>query len=122
MATGSNSKFFFFASVLSWAGGACFFSVFLIPWWLSPTQPNGLLFGTAMLFGGISNGLAFLVLHRMNSAGFEVDVWRSPLKDYRLYKGYWRIAPLKSWSRWVLAGVLISFCIAAFFLFSWAWT
>jgi len=80
------------------------------------------LFGTAMLFGGIANSLAFLVFHRMNSAGFEVHISRGPLKDFRLYSEYWRIAPLRGWSRWILAGALLSFGLAAAFLLFSVWT
>lgn len=122
MATGTNSRYFFYAFVISLASGGCLFCVFLIDWWLSPEQQHGLLFGTAMLFGGIANSLAFLVFHRMSSAGFEVDIWRWPMKDFRLYSKYWRIAPLRGWSRWVLAGAFLSFGLAAAFLLSSVWT
>jgi len=69
------------------------------------------------LFGGLANSLAFLVLHRMDSAGYEVGLWRWP-RDFKLYSEYWRIAPLKGWSRWALAGSVLCFALAAAFLFS----
>lgn len=60
----------------------------------------------------------FLVLHRMESAGYEVGLWRWPGWDFRLYSEYWRIAPQKGWSRWMLSGFLVCFGLAAAFLLS----
>ena len=54
----------------------------------------------------------------MKLAGYEVGLWRWPLKDFKLYSEYWRIAPLKGWSRWSLAGGLLCFGLAGAFLFS----
>jgi hypothetical protein len=51
------------------------------------------------------------------SAGYEVGLWRWP-RDFKLYSEYWRIAPLKGWSRWALAGSVLCFALAAAFLFS----
>jgi len=71
-----------------------------------------------MLFGGLANSLAFLILHRMDLAGYEVGLWRWPQKDFKLYSEYWRIAPLRGWSRWALAGFVLCFVLAGVFLFS----
>lgn len=75
-----------------------------------------LLFGTAMLFGGVANGLAFSALHRMQSVGYSVGLWRT-WKDFRLYSEYWRIAPEKKWSRLPMVGFVVSFILAGCFLF-----
>lgn len=84
---------------------------------LATADKGNILFGIAMLFAGLANGLAFLVLYRMRLAGYDVGLWRS-WKDFKLYSEYWRIAPLKGWSRWVLAGVVLCFTFGGLFLFS----
>jgi hypothetical protein len=76
------------------------------------------LFGFAMLFGGLANGLAFHVLDRMDEAGYEIGYRRWLRQDLRVYAEYWRIAPQKGWSRSVLTGALLCFLLAAVFLLS----
>ena len=56
------------------------------------------LFLIAMVFGGLANGSAFLVLGRMRSLGYPVGIWRTP-SDASLYQECWRIARSKNWSR-----------------------
>jgi hypothetical protein len=68
------------------------------------------------LFGGLANSFAFLVLHRMDTAGYEVGIWRWT-RDFKLYAEYWRIAPGKGWSRFVLVGAVLCFLLAAAFFF-----
>lgn len=76
------------------------------------------MFGAAMFFGGLANGLACHVLHQMEAAGYDIGYWRWFPKDFRLYSEYWRIAPLRGWSRLTLAGSILCFLLAAVFLFS----
>jgi hypothetical protein len=90
--------------------------VSLTHWWFARAQQAKVLFGASMLFAGLANGLAFLVLHRMYLAGFKVGFWRWPRQDFKLYAEYWRIAPPRGWSRWVLVGFVLCFGIAAMFL------
>jgi hypothetical protein len=78
---------------------------------------RGLLFAIAMIFGGIANALAFMVLGRMRRLGFDVGLWRWPQEDFRLYANYWNLAPTKGWSRLPLAAALISFVLAGISLF-----
>jgi len=78
---------------------------------------RGLLFAIAMTFGGIANGLAFMVLGRMRSLGFSVGLWRWPRKDFQLYRTYWNIAPTNGWSRLPIMVSLIAFILAGIFLF-----
>jgi hypothetical protein len=56
------------------------------------------LFLIAMVYGGLANGSAFVVLGRMRSLGYPVGIWRTP-SDAALYREYWRIARSKNWSR-----------------------
>jgi hypothetical protein len=102
-------------SVLSLGAGVGFLCVCLVLWWFT-RQPALILFGVAMFFGGMANGLACVLLHRMDVAGYDVGYRRS--KDLRLYCEYWRIAPRKGWSRWTLGGAILCFLLAALFLFS----
>lgn len=118
MGTQTTSGYFSGFSIISVIVGVGFLCVCLILWLLAPVGKVVLLFGMAMLFGGFANSLAFLVLHRMESAGYEVGLWRWPGKDFRLYSEYWRIAPQKGWSRWMLSGFLLCFGLAAAFLLS----
>jgi hypothetical protein len=75
-------------------------------------------FGAVCLFGGLANSLAFLMLHRMETAGYQVGHRRWFFKDLKLYSEYWRIAPNKGWSRFTLGGAVLCFLLAAVFLFS----
>lgn len=70
-------------------------------------------FGIMCLFGELANSLAFLVLHRMETAGYEVSYWRWFPKDLKLYSEYWRIAANKGWSRLALDGAVLCFLLAA---------
>jgi hypothetical protein len=77
---------------------------------------RGLMFATAMVFGGIANACAFFILGRMRSIGFSVGLWRAG-KDLNLYYGYWNIAPKRGWSRLPLIAGVLSFVLGGFFLF-----
>ncbi len=98
------------------AGGA-FFVLCLFVWLLAWRDIGILLFGIAMVFAGLANYLAFTVLHRMQSAGVQVGLWRGR-NDFRLYGDYWRIAPERGWSRLPIIGLVVSFLLAACFLVS----
>jgi hypothetical protein len=113
VSSGSFSGF----SILFLIIGIGFLCVCLIFWWFTHLQAI-LLFGLAMLFGGFANSLAFLVLNRMDEAGYRVGYWRWFSEDLRLYAEDWRIAPLKGWSRSALSGALVCFLLAAVLLFS----
>jgi len=113
MRTGYFSGF----SIITAVAGVGFLCVSLIFWWFGSAGRIAILFGTAMLFVGLANSLAFRVLHRMELAGYEVGFWRTH-NDFKLYGEYWRIAPLKGWSRWTLTGSILCFVIGALFLFS----
>ena len=103
--------------MLSLIIGIGFLCVCLILWWFI-RQKAMILFGVAMLFGGIANSRACLVLDRMDAAGYDVGYWRWFPKDLKLYSEYWRIAPNKGWSRFTLGGSILCFLLAALFLFS----
>jgi hypothetical protein len=121
MGTETSSRYFFYLSIFSLVVGVSFFCGFLIHSRFAHTQYAAeALFGTAMLFAGLANSLSFVVLHRMDLAGFKVGIWRWPGRDFKLYAEYWRIAPLKGWSRWALAGSFLSFGLALVFLLSCA--
>ncbi len=72
-------------------------------------------FAAAMVFGGLANGLAFLVLGRMRSLGHRVGIWRT-CKDWALYREYWRVAPEKNWSRAPITIGILSFILAGWFM------
>jgi hypothetical protein len=82
-----------------------------------PENPNWTLFTVSMMFGALANVCAFFILARMRSLGFSVGIWRWPRKDWLLYRGYWNIAPNKDWSRLPIILGLVSFALAAAFLF-----
>ena|SRR5215467_12068054 len=113
----ANSGLFSGYSILFLIVGIGFICVCLLLWWFTHFKVI-LLFGLAMLFGGFANSLAFVVLNRMDEAGYKVGYWRWFSEDLRLYSEYWRIAPVKGWSRSALSGALISFLLAAAFLLS----
>jgi hypothetical protein len=117
MRTHAPSGSFILFSTISVIVGVVFFCGCLVFWWLAGVGKAVVLFGMVWLFGGLANSLAFLVLHRMDSAGYEVGLWRWP-RDFKLYSEYWRIAPVKGWSRWALTGFVLCFALAAAFLFS----
>lgn len=88
-----------------------------------PFPPHSIgYFAVAMLFGVVANGCAFFVLGRMRSLGRNVGVWRWPQKDFALYRDYWNLAPANRWSRLPLIVGLVSFLLAAGFLFALALT
>lgn len=97
--------------------GVCFFVGFLTYWRVAGISATVISFGMMCLFGGLANSLAFFVLHRMDSAGYDVGIWRWP-RDFKLYAEYWRIAPQKGWSRLTLGGAVFCFLLAGVFLFS----
>ena len=72
-------------------------------------------FGAAMVFGALANGLFFLVLNRMSSIGHRVGVWRTH-RDWVLYREYWRVAPQRNWSRAPILMGILSFILAALFM------
>ena len=88
-------------------------------WWVKDFRwgRSSLYFALAMVFGAAANGCAFFVLHRMKILGRRVGYWRTVSKDIALYKEYWRLAPSKNWSRAPLIVGIISFILAAYFLF-----
>jgi hypothetical protein len=112
-----NSGLFSGYSILFLIVGIGFLCVGLLLWWFTHFKVI-LLFGLAMLFGGFANSLSFVVLNRMDEAGYKVGYWRWFSEDVRLYSEYWRIAHLKGWSRSVLSGALVCFLLAAAFLLS----
>ena len=95
-------------SIISLLGGVGFLCVSLILWWFLRYRAL-VLFGVAMLCGGLANSLACFVLHRMDTAGYEVGYWRWFPTDLGLYSEYWRTAPTKGWSRLPLAGAVLCF-------------
>jgi hypothetical protein len=80
-----------------------------------PSAVNIPLFLIAMMFAGVSNILAFLILFRMCSLGYRVRLWRT-VKDWTLYREYWRVAGHRNWSRAPMILALISFVLAGCFL------
>jgi len=76
-------------------------------------QANGrpLYFAAAMVFAGLANGLALLVLSRMRSLGLRIGFWRTH-RDLTLYRQYWRVAPEQNWSRVPIIFALLSFVLA----------
>ena len=117
MRTHAPSGYFFTMSVISLVMGVCFFVGCLTYWRVAGISARVVSFGMMCLFGGLANSLAFLVLHRMDSAGYDVGIWRWP-RDFKLYAEYWRIAPEKGWSRFALIAAVLCFSLAAAFLFS----
>lgn len=65
-----------------------------------------------MVFVGLANGLAFLILSRMRSLGLRIGFWRIH-KDWALYRQYWRVAPRQKWSRAPIIFAVLSFVLAA---------
>ena len=77
------------------------------------------LFGTAMVFAALTNGLAFVVFGRMRSLGHRIGVWRT-YSDWILYREYRRIAPERNWSRVpIIVGLLSFFVLAFVFMCLW---
>ncbi len=72
-------------------------------------------FAVGVLFGLAANGCAFLVLHRMSTAGYKVGIWRW-YKDIDVYRAYWNLAPSKGWSRAPLLISIITFFLAVYCL------
>lgn len=70
-----------------------------------------------MLFAGLANGMAFLVLGRMRRVGRQVGIWRRLGKDWALYREYWQIAAAQNWSRAPLVIAAASFVVAGCFLY-----
>lgn len=117
METRDTFGYFAGLQIISFVVGALFLCVCLMFWWFT-RHTEFLMFGAAMFFGGLANGLACHVLHQMEAAGYDIGYWRWFPKDFRLYSEYWRIAPLRGWSRLTLAGSILCFLLAAVFLFS----
>jgi hypothetical protein len=82
-----------------------------------PEYPNSVLFAVSMLLAALTASCAFFVLGRMRTLGFSVGIWRWRRKDWLLYRGYWNIAPKKSWSRLPIYLGAASFFLATVFLF-----
>jgi hypothetical protein len=72
-------------------------------------------FAAGMVFGALTNGLAFFILSRMGLLGHQVGIWRTH-KDWALYREYWRVAPARNWSRAPIIAGIVSFVRAACFL------
>ena len=96
----------------------CFFAGCLTYWRVSGIAQVAIPFGAVCLFGGLAHSLAYVVLHRMETAGYQVGHRRWFFKDLKLYSEYWRIAPNEGWSRFMLGGAILCFLLAALFLFS----
>jgi hypothetical protein len=111
----SISEYFSGFSILSLVFGAGFLSACLIVWWFLRFKAV-VFFGVSMFFAGLANSLSCLVLYRMEVAGYGLGYWRWFAKDLKLYSEYWRIAPEKGWSRFVLGGAMLCFLLAAAFL------
>ena len=62
------SGYFGLFSIISALVGVVFFCGCLIFWWWTGVGRAVVLFGMVWLLGGLANSLAFLVLHRMDSA------------------------------------------------------
>jgi hypothetical protein len=76
-------------------------------------------FAVAMIFAIIANGCAFFVLGRMRTLGFSVALWRWRPNDFKIFRAYWNIAPVKGWSRRpVIIGFLAALAAFAFFISS----
>ena len=118
MQTRPTSGHLFTLSMVSLVLSFCFFIGCLTYWRVSGVAQVAIPFGAVCLFGGLANSLAFLVLHRMETAGYQVGHWRWFFKDLKLYSEYWRIAPNKGWSRFPLGGAILCFLLAALFLVS----
>ena len=123
MRTRPTSGHLFTLSMVSLVLSCCFFAVCLTYGLVSGVAQVAIPFGAVCLFGGLANSLAFLVLHRMETAGYQVGHWRWFFKDLKLYSEYWRIAPNEGWSRFTLGGAILCFLFAvlfsaALFLFS----
>jgi hypothetical protein len=100
-------RYFVIAAWVSLAAGVALLALSLLPSNSSLSLPLPLkpvLFGLAMLFAGVANSLAFIVLGRMTAAGSSVGVVRWPGADFRLYSAYWKIAPARGWSGAPLLG------------------
>lgn len=95
----------------------CFFGGCLTYWRVSGIGQVAIPLGAVCLFGGLANSLAFLVLHRMETAGYQVGHRSWLFKDLKLYSEYWRIAPNDNWSRLTLGGAILCFLSAALILF-----
>jgi hypothetical protein len=117
MRTHAPSGYFLTMSVISLVVGVCFLVGCLTYWRVAGIGATVVSFGMMCMFGGLANSLAFLVLHRMDSAGYDVGIWRWT-RDFKLYAEYWRIAPDKGWSRFALIAAVLCFLLAAAFFFS----
>jgi len=113
----TTTGYFSGVSIISLVGGVGFFCVSFILWWFLRYKAL-VLFGAAMLFGGLANSLACLVLHRMHTAGYDVGYWRWFSTDLEIYSEYWRTASSRGWSRSPLVSAIFCFLVAAMFLLS----
>jgi hypothetical protein len=118
MRTHPTSGHLFTLSMVSLVLSFCFLVGCLTYWRVSGVAQVAIPFGAVCFFGGMANSLAFLVLHRMETAGYQVGHCRWFFRDLKLYLEYWRIAESKGWSRFVLTGAIVCFLLAALFLFS----
>jgi hypothetical protein len=97
----------------------CWCLFFGLPGW--PYKAS-VYFGLAMLSGGLTNAVAYFVLRRMQVAGYSVGYLRWMQRDFKLYTEYWRIAPVRGWSRWTLVALVANFGLAiVFMLLSLRW-
>jgi len=117
MRTHAPSGYFFTMSIVSLVVGVCFCVGCLTYLGVAGIGKAAVSFGMMCLFSGMASSLAFLVLHRMDSAGYDIGIWRWP-RDFKLYSEYWRIAPDEGWSRFVLVAAVLCFLLAAVCLFS----
>jgi opacity protein-like surface antigen len=74
------------------------------------------LFALAMGSATAANLVAFQAFARLESLGYGRRWWK--MKDFRLYRLYWQLAPRHGWPRWPLATAFATFfaCGAAFIL------
>lgn len=99
-------------SAISLLGGGAFFCwclFFGLPGW---PHKASVTFGLAMLAGGLTNVVAYFVLRRMQVAGYSLGARRWSQQDFKLYAEYWRVAPVKGWSRWILVALVVDFALA----------
>ena len=97
----------------------CWCLFFGLPGW---PHKASVYFGLALLSSGLTNAVAFFVLRRMQVAGYSVGHRRWMQRDFKLYTEYWRIAPLRGWSRWILVALVAGFGLGiVFMLLSLRW-
>jgi hypothetical protein len=117
--SGFSLRLFSAVSLVGGIGFFCWCLFFGLPGW--PHKASALI-GLALFSGGLTNVAAAFVLRRMQVAGYQVGYRRWMQQDFKLYTEYWRIAPLKNWSRWILVALVAGFVLGiVFMLLSLRW-